>query len=347
MAKSKDDDNGAVLIVRFSALGDVAISVPVVYSLCHAYPARRFVMLTSLAPSRIWMQTPPNLTVVGADIRGRYKGVRGLWRLSRELRRDHNVTGVADLHSVLRSWIVDIAMCLHGITVVRIHKGRAEKRALVSGRISRQLASSHDRYMAVLRRLGFNFKVSFSGYKGITSHLVPVKKTGERWVAVAPFSQHRGKELPLATVEEVIARLTVCHDVRVWLMGGGDSERQRLHAMAMRHEHVTSMADVKHDFADEFALFGQCDVMLSMDSANMHLSSLCGLPVVSVWGATHPFCGFMGWNQSEADAVQVELPCRPCSVFGQKPCRFRDYRCLTSITVDKVMEKLDKYVGKR
>lgn len=88
----------------------------------------------------------------------------------------------------------------------------------------------------------------------------------------------------------------------------------------------------------------KCDVMLSMDSANMHLASVANLPVVSVWGATHPYCGFMGWKQSEANAVQLDMPCRPCSVFGQKPCKYGDYRCLTGIEPEMIVEKIKKVI---
>ena len=70
------------------------------------------------------------------------------------------------------------------------------------------------------------------------------------------------------------------------------------------------------------------DVMISMDSANMHLASLVGVRVVSIWGATHPFAGFLGWGQKMEDCVQRDLPCRPCSIYGKKPCLRGDMACM-------------------
>ncbi|MEG0191459.1 MAG: glycosyltransferase family 9 protein, partial [Lachnospiraceae bacterium] len=87
------------------------------------------------------------------------------------------------------------------------------------------------------------------------------------------------------------------------------------------------------------------DVMLSMDSANMHLASLVGIPVVSVWGATHPYAGFMGWKQQPDHTVQVDLSCRPCSVYGQKPCFRGDYACLMQITPRQVIEKIERIIS--
>ena len=83
------------------------------------------------------------------------------------------------------------------------------------------------------------------------------------------------------------------------------------------------------------------DVMVSMDSANMHLASLVALPVVSVWGATHPYAGFMGWGQREETAVQVNLPCRPCSIYGNKPCLRGDYACMEQIMPKRIVDSMN------
>ena len=95
----------------------------------------------------------------------------------------------------------------------------------------------------------------------------------------------------------------------------------------------------------ELILMAHLDVMLSMDSANMHMASLTGTPVVSVWGATHPMAGFMGWRQNESNAIQLDMDCRPCSIFGNKPCHFGDYRCLTGIKPETIVEKLSDIIN--
>jgi ADP-heptose:LPS heptosyltransferase len=103
----------------------------------------------------------------------------------------------------------------------------------------------------------------------------------------------------------------------------------------------------KLDTSDELILISCLDVMISMDSANMHFASLVNVPVVSVWGPTHPFAGFMGWNQSIENAVQTELYCRPCSVFGNKPCYRGDHACMNLLKpvslVDKVKQVLEQH----
>ncbi len=81
-----------------------------------------------------------------------------------------------------------------------------------------------------------------------------------------------------------------------------------------------------------------------MDSANMHLAALAGTPTVSVWGATHPYCGFRGWRQKEELTVQLPMDCRPCSVFGNKPCLRGDYLCLAAIKPELILNKVKNYL---
>ena len=94
-------------------------------------------------------------------------------------------------------------------------------------------------------------------------------------------------------------------------------------------------------------LMSHLDVMISMDSANMHFASLVNTPVVSIWGATHPYAGFMGWGQKPHNAVQIDLACRPCSIFGNKPCLRGDLACLRTISPEMVYERVKRVLSKR
>ena len=85
-----------VLIARFSALGDVAMTVPVVYSACEAYPTVRFVIATQPVASSLFVNPPQNLTVVGVDVKQRYKGTHGIWRLMGDLRREYAIDAFID-----------------------------------------------------------------------------------------------------------------------------------------------------------------------------------------------------------------------------------------------------------
>lgn len=96
------------------------------------------------------------------------------------------------------------------------------------------------------------------------------------------------------------------------------------------------------DMASEADFMAGLKVMVTMDSGNMHLASLTDTPVVSIWGATHPLGGFLGWGQKMENTVQADLPCRPCSTFGNKPCRLGGYPCLYSIEPETIADKVLK-----
>ena len=120
-------------------------------------------------------------------------------------------------------------------------------------------------------------------------------------------------------------------------MGGGKTEKIALRGIAKKSKNVISMAEIKHGFLDEYALLGKCDLMLTMDSANMHLASLMGLKAVTMWGATSPACGFQGYRQDAQNDIQLNLDCRPCSIYGERACRYGDYHCLKDISPERIV----------
>jgi len=342
---ARSDRPRGVLITRFSALGDVAMTIPVVYPVCRANADVRFVLVTQPWPAGVFQNCPSNLTVLPIDVHEQYSGVAGMWRLASELKRDYPIDAVADLHSVIRSWAIDARMRLKGVTIARIDKGRSDKRALVAGKRKEAVMSTIDRYRAVFEQLGLSlgeaFTTLYDGQALPESPLVMGKQAGERWIAIAPFAAHEGKNYPLEQMTQVVDALSAIDGLHIFLMGGGKAEKQALRPIAMKHACVTSLAEVKHTFVDEFALLGNCELMVTMDSANAHLAALMGVPTITVWGATHPHCGFAAYQQQPSQWVQRDdLACRPCSVFGERKCRYGDYRCLTGIAPQVIVDKV-------
>ena len=140
--------------------------------------------------------------------------------------------------------------------------------------------------------------------------------------------------------------LAVKHpESRIFLFGGGEKEREIFRQWCHSFPQCTSVPEHLAGLYKELVLMSHLNVMVSMDSANMHLASLVATPVVSVWGATHPYAGFMGWHQPADHAVQADLPCRPCSIYGNKPCLFGNYTCLKTITPELIFDKIEKILG--
>lgn len=339
-----------ILIMRFSAMGDVAMTVPVVYALAKEYPNLRITMLSQPFARPLFEDLAPNVSFMEADIKEEYKGIKGLNTLYRRLVAKQ-FTAIADLHNVLRSSYLRMRFNLSQNNVAHLDKHRDLRKQLtaVKDKVMEPIPTAFDNYKDVFARLGYpiksiDFKSVFTS-KG-PLRLLPAeigeKKDFQQWIGIAPFAAHEGKAYPLDKMEMVVDGIVDRHpSARFFLFGGGSREAELLKGVAERHKCCTVVPGLLHGLREELILMSNLDVMVSMDSANMHLASLVGTTVVSVWGATHPYAGFMGWNQKEENAVQVTLPCRPCSIFGNKPCQRGDYACLRQIEPSDIIQKIE------
>lgn len=336
-----------LLVFRFSAMGDVAMTVPVLYSLANQYPELEITVVSRPAFQPLFEKLPANITFRAADLQGRHKGIRGLFRLFREL-NGQKFDAVADLHDVLRTRFLRLCFRASGTPTAHIDKGRQEKKALTrpQNKIFLPLKTSFTRYKEVFERLGYSFSFHFTSLfgteKGDLNEILPCtgRKGTEKWVGIAPFAKHRGKIYPLPLMEKVIARLSGQAGIRIFLFGGGKQEAEILSDWEQKFPNTLALPG-KLKMGGELILMSHLEVMVSMDSANMHMASLVNTPVISIWGATHPYCGFTGWNQNPDHAIQTELSCRPCSVFGNKPCLRGDYACLNRIQPETINEKIN------
>lgn len=332
-----------LLAMRFSAMGDVAMTVPVLHALATQHPELRITMLTRtrLVPLYDWM--PANVQVQGVDF-DQKDGAAGLTRLYMSL-RSGDFDAVADLHDVLRTKFLRTCFKVDGTRVAVVDKRRKDRHALIgNGQTHEALRPMTERYADVFRSLGLDVDLtqpmhinlrdeSFASIRRFAGR----KQAGERWVGVAPFAAHAQKIYPLDRMEEVV-RLLTASGCRVFLFGAGKTEREHLEAWAEHCPGAVSVCGQLDGLRTEMLLMSQLDLMLSMDSANMHIASLMDVPVLSIWGATHPKAGFLAYGQSLDRVVQLDLPCRPCSIYGNKPCRFGDLRCM-DISPDTIARK--------
>ena len=340
-----------ILIIRFSALGDVAMTVPVVKALAEQYPDVHFTMLSRGFARPLFDELAPNVSFMEANLQDEYHGVKGLNALYRRLAAKH-FTAIADLHNVLRSDYLRLRFNLGRFRVEHIDKHRMGKRRLVSknNKVLEQQPTAIENYCEVFRKLGYPIKCNLAPR---SPHLSPLSsvlapRNVSASIGLAPFAAHRGKIYPRERMEQVVSQLCELHpDCRILLFGGGKREMEVFSQWCNRYPQCTNASAQCNGLKEELDAMSRLDVMISMDSANMHLASLVGIPVVSIWGATHPYAGFMGYGQKEDNAVQTDLPCRPCSIYGNKPCHRGDYACLYGIEPSTIINKVEKILSER
>jgi ADP-heptose:LPS heptosyltransferase len=331
-----------ILIIRFSAIGDVAMAAPVVRQFAEQFPAIRFTMVSQPFLQPLF-EGLPNLQFIGANVYIDYRGLRGLWKLFKVLRAQKPDV-IADIHNVLRSVILRFFFAGCGKRVYFIKKGLWEKKALTRRRRKkfRPLKTTFERYCDVLEKCAGAKLPPDTPYR-LPEFQNDLPCVPEIAVGVAPFAKHKGKIYPLEQAEQIVAHFALTRGITVFLFGSV-AESSIMEQWEYRYPNVHAVAG-RLSLHDELALMQQLPVMITMDSANMHLASFVGTPVVSVWGATHPYAGFYGWQQAPENAIGIALPCRPCAIFGNKPCFLGNYLCLRSIKPKQIIEAASRILG--
>lgn len=339
-----------ILITRLSSFGDVAMLVPVVFSVAARYPQDRFIVLTRKSFAPLFENLGFNINAVTFDPSNHHKGFFGTLMLLKNVLK-YGYSHVADVHDVLRTKLIRRCMAMLGKKTAYIDKGRAEKRQMIASKqLYPPLTSSYERYMAVFEEIGFPAEMVFKNFfefkeRSLYPLRAVVKEKNCAWIGIAPFSKHAEKIYPLDKMEAVLKKLSENFGAKIFLFGSGHQERSVLEEWEGKYKNVISISG-KLNLMNELLLISYIDVMVSMDSANMHLASLVETPVVSIWGATHPNLGFYGFNQDLDNIIQTDIECRPCSVYGEIPCARKDLACLNAITEKEILEKVAEILFK-
>lgn len=340
-----------LLVIRLSAMGDVAMTVPVLKSLMASYPDLKITILTKAAFKPIFWGLD-SVTVHIADVNGAHKGIIGLWNLYKEL-RPLGFNAVADLHNVLRSKVLKLFFQLGGIPYAQIDKGRKGKKALTAkkNKVFAPLKSTHQRYVEVFNALGYSFTLAETNF--LDKHIVAEKtleiigNDSRKWLGIAPFAAFSGKMYPLGLMRDVVLKLNNTNKYKIFLFGGGATEKSLLDSWGMESESCINLVG-KLSFTEELALISNLDLMVSMDSGNAHLAAMYGIPILTLWGVTHPYAGFYPYGQEPNNALLVDrgkYPLIPTSIYGNKaPQDYVDAMKTIepNAVIDKVLELLEK-----
>lgn len=330
----KDNTSDKILIIRNSALGDVAMTIPVIYSFAKAYPRKEIYILTRPFFSRLFINAPKNIKIITADYKKDYKGVSGTARLLRELGK-YDFTEIADFHDVMRSWEIDAYFALKGKKVRKLSKDRKARQRLLKEKAAQM--PYIDRYVDVLRQLGYQFELTFKSLFGDERPESPIRIYHPA-VGIAPFARYKTKEYPLDMLEQVIAELEK-NGISVYLFGGKD-DASTIGKIVDSHTNCTSVSGV-YPIEEELIIMSHMDLMLTMDSANQHLASLAGVRNISIWGSTVPYGGFLGYGQNMDDALYAGLQCQPCSIAGKPVCPLHNgTQCMRSLHSRKIAEHI-------
>ncbi len=314
-----------IAVIRLSAMGDVALTVPVIRAFVEQNPNLKTTVV-SRPFFKPFFNGIPNVNFFSVDVKGRHKGLKGILKLHSDLKQ-LNIDAVADLHNVVRSQILRILFALSGKKVAYTDKGRAEKRALTrtQDKIFSPIKTMVERHVDTFKKLGFSIDLSnpkFPQKVNLAQDILKItgEKTTQKWIGIAPFAQYDSKVYPQDLMEKVIEELASDTTNKIFLFGGGNKEIEILNSFSNCNQNVINVAG-KLKLQQELDLISNLDVMLSMDSGNSHIAAMLGVKVITLWGATHPFTGFAPFNQPFENCLvsdREKFPLLPTSVYGNK-----------------------------
>jgi ADP-heptose:LPS heptosyltransferase len=342
-----------ILVVRFSALGDAALLVPVVRSLVHTYQDVEVTVVTRPKFAPLFYDIE-RVVVFPADVDYTYTGIFGMRELFRALIKKADYEVLIDCHDHIRTMILRTLFKFWGTPVVVLDKGRKEKKmfARKSNKVVAPLRHTIIRYRQAFEKAGFSFNLVDPPYFSLNDSLRTVASEflaknnlvkKEKWIGIAPFAMHASKIWPLENYQALIENILSKTPAKFFLFGGGSKEVKYFESLQQKFPEQCVIIAGQLKLRQEVVIMQQLDVMVCVDSANMHLASLSGVPVVSVWGGTHPDVGFSPFMAGADSIVQIsreELPCRPCSVYGRETCYVGGFPCLTRITAEILAQKV-------
>ena len=345
-----------ILIIRFSALGDISLVVPVIREIVSQDPAIKIDILTNPKLKGLFNDIP-QCRVLEDNVFKEYNSLVRMWKLSRKLIRE-NYDAVVDLHDSLRTKILKLFFSFTSLKVHTYDKGRKEKTKLLAKvyKNTEPLMLTSERYLKAFKNiLSVQTVTQWSFVKhGIVLNPVKLDQFNEKLknvcnphhtlIGIAPFSRHQVKEWPLDKVKSLIEKLLLDNNKQIFLFGNGSREMTLMQELQKMNEHRIHLSANYFTFDEELCLMSRLSTMISMDSANMHLAELSGCPnVISIWGPTHSNLGFAPLFHRDKFFVLVnpiDLPCRPCSIYGNKPCHRGDHACMERINTDDVLKKV-------
>lgn len=340
-----------IVVIRMSAMGDVAMTVPVISAFVSQNPEVK-ITVVSRPFFMPFFDGIPNVNFFAVDVKGRHKGFLGLLRLYSDVKQ-LNIDAVADLHNVLRSQILRNLFALSGKKIAFTNKGRAEKRALTrtENKIFKPVKTMVERHVDTFKKLGFSIDLSqpkFPNKANLSSEILKItgEKSTQKWIGIAPFAQYESKVYPQDLIQEVIDDLAQNQTYKTFLFGGGKNEIELLTTLAKNKENGIIVAG-KLSFKQELQLISNLEIMLSMDSGNAHIAAMLGIKVITLWGATHPFAGFAPFNQPLENCLisdREKFPLLPTSVYGNKKVQgYEDV--MRTISVEKVINSIQSQLA--
>lgn len=335
-----------ILVVRFSAIGDILLTTPLLRAIRTRHPGARIAYLTKQQYVPLLSENPNVNEVLGI---AEGDGLRAIAAAIRSVRYSH----LLDLHGNLRS--------LGLRAMVRGHwrsysKRRFERQVLITAKrdIYGDVVPMAERYFEAAAGLDLDidgqppeFFLSAEAEDGAAVRLGELGLgEGRALVAMAPGAAHATKRWPIEGWARLSRRLLATGAEIVVLGGPGDVELAKEIVTQVRakitggEERRIASAAGALSLQETGAVIRRSAALISGDTGVMHMATGVGTPVVALFGPTVRQFGFFPYQAPRSCVIELPLECRPCSAHGGPRCPLGHHRCLRGIAPENVFEAL-------
>lgn len=333
------------IILRLSALGDVAMTLPYIYHAARNNPEDCFVMVTQPYMAQLLIDAPHNLAIL-PFIKEEHNRWHRILHFACNTHKKYPQATIIDLHQVIRTRILNLAWKILGHNIISLRKPRKNRRRLLAKRLEATVAPAQyvplmtELYNQTLKRASIIYPDQ------VPTIIQSTKNKEEVKIGLAPHAQHRGKMISreqtiqlISLIRKKIPRSTII------LYGAPGKETNQNLEIVQYFDSKQIFTTRAKDLSEEVREIAQLTLMISMDSANQHIAAMVGTPVVSLWGATHPAAGFIPFHGEESDCLGTNLNCRPCSIYGNKDCKRGDWACIERLDLDAVAQVIEQKIA--
>jgi len=312
-----------ILCIRFSSIGDIILTTPIVRALKFKYPDAEIHVVTKVQNVQLWDENPYVFAVHAYD--------GSLWKIANKLRKV-GFDAIVDLHKNVRSHLL-CALLLKW--PYQINKFTAERKLLVQNKINR-IPQMHlvERNFDALNSLGIaNDQKGLDFFIPKNQEINPaeigVKGT---YIVYAIGAQHITKVLSYPKMIELCDRL----QVQIVLIGDKWDAHYGYRLATLFPGKVIDYCN-KTSIAQSASLMRQAEFVITHDSSMMHIASALKKKIFVIWGSTHIDFGMYPYQTEFVSIANNDLPCRPCTTQGTDFCPLVHFDCMNKISVEPII----------
>lgn len=339
-----------VLIIRFSSIGDIVLTFPVIKAIKTHNPDSHIAFAVKEQFQEILYENDEIDEIIPLTP-FHQRGIKSLFAYINTL-NDKKFDLVIDLHRNLRSRIITFFVNADRKTHYSKHHLHRKMMILLK-RIPEKKVHTVDNYLRAIETMGIpseekvpQIEPDASSLKYIESYLKQKNLLDEdNLIAINPNAAHFTKQLPAEKVVALSKILVEQKNGKVILVGGKEDyehNQKIIESTQLKKNIISTAGEISLKFLP--ALLSKCKILITNDSGPMHVAVSVGTPVVAFFGPTVQEFGFYPLGEKDI-VIEEDISCRPCSLHGTETCPKIHFKCMKNISIETILLSVEEIIS--